>query len=154
MENALSSGDTICTGDGPQTPQSAHPRSPTVQNRDALEEGEITEGEASSIALTSQRTREKVQLQLDTAVLTRLNRRTPSPVADSNRTSTPATSCHTPTVDDGMTAEDLDRAKSLVLDLLGWGVTPEYLVDYGVSAGALYRIFTDLRLRLPTNLVP
>ncbi|KAF9460395.1 hypothetical protein BDZ94DRAFT_1266133 [Collybia nuda] len=48
--------------------------------------------------------------------------------------------------------EELDHAKSLVLDLLGWGVEPEYLVDCGVSAPVLYRIFTDLHLRLPTNL--
>ncbi|KAL4063338.1 hypothetical protein V8B97DRAFT_2061632 [Scleroderma yunnanense] len=51
-----------------------------------------------------------------------------------------------------MTEEELDRAKSVVLDLLGWGVTPEYLVDCGVSPGALVRIFNDLYLRLPTNL--
>lgn len=53
-----------------------------------------------------------------------------------------------------VTEEELDRAKTLVLDLLGWGVTPEYLVDYGVSSGVLVRIFSDLRLRLPTNLFP
>lgn len=51
-----------------------------------------------------------------------------------------------------VTKEDLDRAKSLVLDLLGWGVTPEYLVECGLSPGAIYKIFTDLRLRLPKNL--
>ncbi|TFK32259.1 hypothetical protein BDQ12DRAFT_728814 [Crucibulum laeve] len=51
-----------------------------------------------------------------------------------------------------LTPEELDRAKSLVLDLLGWGVEPEYLVYCGVSQPAIYKIFTDLRLRLPTNL--
>lgn len=51
-----------------------------------------------------------------------------------------------------VTTEELDQAKDLVLDLLGWGVTPEYLVECGVSASAICRIFTDLRLRLPTNL--
>ncbi|KAF8415075.1 hypothetical protein L210DRAFT_2760013 [Boletus edulis BED1] len=50
-----------------------------------------------------------------------------------------------------MTEEDLDRAKSLVLDLLGWGITPEYL-ECGLSPAAIYAIFTDLRLRLPSNL--
>jgi hypothetical protein len=48
--------------------------------------------------------------------------------------------------------EDLDHAKSLVLDLLGWGVTPEYLVECGVSTSAILRIFGDLKLRLPYNL--
>ncbi|KAJ7721716.1 hypothetical protein DFH07DRAFT_857449 [Mycena maculata] len=51
-----------------------------------------------------------------------------------------------------MTAEDLEHAKDIVLDLLGWGVEPEYLVECGVSAGTIRRIFTDLRLRLPKNL--
>ncbi|KAH9474433.1 hypothetical protein JR316_0012892 [Psilocybe cubensis] len=48
--------------------------------------------------------------------------------------------------------EELSQAKLLVLDLLGWGVEPEFLVTSGVSAEALYRIFTDLNLRLPHNL--
>lgn len=53
-----------------------------------------------------------------------------------------------------MIASDLklDLAKDIVLDLLGWGVTPEYLVEAGVSSAALYAIFTDLHLRLPSNL--
>lgn len=55
-------------------------------------------------------------------------------------------------LDNTVTPEQLDHAKTLVLDLLGWGVEPEYLVDSGVSSGAIFRIFSDLRLRLPTNL--
>lgn len=51
-----------------------------------------------------------------------------------------------------VTHEELDRAKSLVLDLLGWGVTPEYLIEYGVSQQIIVKIFTDLNLRLPANL--
>ncbi|KAJ7746608.1 hypothetical protein B0H16DRAFT_1556415 [Mycena metata] len=51
-----------------------------------------------------------------------------------------------------MTPQDLDLAKDIVLDLLGWGVDPEYLVDCGVSAATIHRIFTDLKLRLPQNL--
>ncbi|KAJ7671652.1 hypothetical protein DFH06DRAFT_1178269 [Mycena polygramma] len=51
-----------------------------------------------------------------------------------------------------MTAEELDHAKDIVLDLLGWGVEPEYLVECGVSGAVIHRIFTDLRLRLPKNL--
>ncbi|KZP16096.1 hypothetical protein FIBSPDRAFT_866331 [Athelia psychrophila] len=48
--------------------------------------------------------------------------------------------------------QEIARAKDIVLDLLGWGVTPEYLVDAGVSSAALYAIFKDLNLRLPSNL--
>jgi hypothetical protein len=48
--------------------------------------------------------------------------------------------------------EELDLAKSIVLDLLGWGVEPEYLIECGVSSQAIYKIFTDLHLRLPNNL--
>lgn len=51
-----------------------------------------------------------------------------------------------------MSPQELERAKDIVLDLLGWGMPPEYLVDVGVSSVALRRIFTDLRLRLPGNL--
>jgi len=45
-----------------------------------------------------------------------------------------------------------DTAKDNILDLLGWGVTPEYLVDLGLSRELLYYIFTELNLRLPDNL--
>ncbi|KAG6831080.1 hypothetical protein H0H87_006196 [Tephrocybe sp. NHM501043] len=48
--------------------------------------------------------------------------------------------------------QELELAKDVVLDLLGWGVQPEYLVDCGISSHAIYRIFTDLNLRLPSNL--
>jgi len=52
-----------------------------------------------------------------------------------------------------VTEGQIDDAKSLVLDLLGWGVDPEYLVTSGVHPELIYRIFTDLHLRLPKNLV-
>jgi hypothetical protein len=51
-----------------------------------------------------------------------------------------------------VSVQELDHAKNLVLDLLGWGVEPEFLVDEGISAQLIYRVFTDLNLRLPTNL--
>jgi len=51
-----------------------------------------------------------------------------------------------------VTPNQLDQAKDIVLDLLGWGVTPEYLVECGVSSQILYTIFSDLRLRLPKNI--
>ncbi|TFK46167.1 hypothetical protein OE88DRAFT_1668009 [Heliocybe sulcata] len=52
-----------------------------------------------------------------------------------------------------LTETDLERAKSLVLDLLGWGVPPEYLVEHGVSPEIIVRIFTELNLRMPSNIV-
>ncbi|KAG1766277.1 hypothetical protein EDD22DRAFT_950639 [Suillus occidentalis] len=52
-----------------------------------------------------------------------------------------------------LTRQDLDHTKNLVLDLLCRGVSPECLAEAGVSAGVLYRVFTDINLRLPTNLV-
>ncbi|KAG1743150.1 hypothetical protein EDD22DRAFT_1006250 [Suillus occidentalis] len=52
-----------------------------------------------------------------------------------------------------VTRQGMDHIKNLVLDLLSWGVSPEYLVEAGVSTGVSYRVFTDLKLRLPTNLL-
>ncbi|KAF5346635.1 hypothetical protein D9758_013203 [Tetrapyrgos nigripes] len=51
-----------------------------------------------------------------------------------------------------LSEHQLNRAKDLILDLLGWGVSPEYLVHVGVSSHTIHRVFTDLNLRLPTNL--
>ncbi|KAF5382596.1 hypothetical protein D9615_002894 [Tricholomella constricta] len=45
-----------------------------------------------------------------------------------------------------------DRAKDVVLDLLGWGVAPEYLVDCGLTREIVYYVFNELNLRLPQNL--
>ncbi|KAJ2919689.1 hypothetical protein MD484_g641, partial [Candolleomyces efflorescens] len=53
-----------------------------------------------------------------------------------------------------LSLDDLDRAKDLVLDLLGWGVQPQYLLEAGVSAELIHRVFTDLNLRLPRDFVP
>ncbi|EJC97881.1 uncharacterized protein FOMMEDRAFT_171291 [Fomitiporia mediterranea MF3/22] len=52
-----------------------------------------------------------------------------------------------------MTDTQLDQAKVLVLDLLGWGVPPEYLLQRGISHALLYTVFTDLRLRLPDSII-
>jgi hypothetical protein len=45
-----------------------------------------------------------------------------------------------------------DAAKDIVLDLLGWGVPPEYFVDCGLSREIVYYVFSELNLRLPQNL--
>ncbi|EIM87991.1 uncharacterized protein STEHIDRAFT_155350 [Stereum hirsutum FP-91666 SS1] len=51
-----------------------------------------------------------------------------------------------------MNQHEFAAAKEAVLDLLGWGVPSEYLVDCGLSRQLLYYVFTELNLHLPTNL--
>ncbi|KAI0632426.1 hypothetical protein C8Q77DRAFT_1060166 [Trametes polyzona] len=51
-----------------------------------------------------------------------------------------------------MTQAQYDAAKDIVLDLLGWGVPPEYLVNCGLSREIVYYVFVELNLRLPSNL--
>lgn len=51
-----------------------------------------------------------------------------------------------------MNRAQYDRAKDLVLDLLGWGVPSEYLVDCGLSREIVFYVFSELQLRLPANL--
>ncbi|KAJ7069770.1 hypothetical protein C8F01DRAFT_1113918 [Mycena amicta] len=51
-----------------------------------------------------------------------------------------------------MNQEQYDTAKDIVLDLLGWGVPPHYLVDCNLSREIVYYVFTELNLRLPHNL--
>lgn len=51
-----------------------------------------------------------------------------------------------------MNAQEYENAKDIVLDLLGWGVEPEYIADTGVSREVIFYVFTELHLRLPRNL--
>ncbi|KAF7795162.1 hypothetical protein EIP86_006311 [Pleurotus ostreatoroseus] len=51
-----------------------------------------------------------------------------------------------------MSQAQYDTAKDIVLDLLGWGVPPEYLVNCGLSREIVYYVFIELNLRLPSNL--
>ncbi|KAI0269745.1 hypothetical protein BC834DRAFT_569084 [Gloeopeniophorella convolvens] len=51
-----------------------------------------------------------------------------------------------------ITQKEYDKVKEIVLDLLGYGVTPEYLVDCGLSREIIFYVFTELNLRLPSNL--
>lgn len=51
-----------------------------------------------------------------------------------------------------MTQDQYNTAKDIVLDLLGWGVPPEYLVDCNLSRHVVFYVFTELNLRMPTNL--
>ncbi|KAG1770286.1 hypothetical protein EV702DRAFT_1202470 [Suillus placidus] len=135
-----------------QTPSSMT----AVTDQDNLEEGEISEEDVSSTASTSPRIAgQLLNISSGTIGLS-------SESVQSSRLSSPSiTACGstatstTPQYSDmgPMTCQDLDHTKNLVLDLLGWGVSPEYLVEAGVSAGVIYRVFTDLNLRLPTNLV-
>ncbi|KAI0357433.1 hypothetical protein OH77DRAFT_1398850 [Trametes cingulata] len=51
-----------------------------------------------------------------------------------------------------LTQAQYDTAKDIILDLLGWGVPPEYLVNCGLSREMVYYVFVELNLRLPANL--
>lgn len=51
-----------------------------------------------------------------------------------------------------MTEEQYLTARDIILDLLGWGVPPEYLVECGLSREIIYYIFIEYNLRLPSNL--
>ncbi|KAF8627471.1 hypothetical protein AX17_006283 [Amanita inopinata Kibby_2008] len=51
-----------------------------------------------------------------------------------------------------MNQPQYEAAKDIILDLLGWGVPPEYLVDCGLSKEIVFYVFTELNLRLPQNL--
>ncbi|KAM5539515.1 hypothetical protein V8D89_006967 [Ganoderma adspersum] len=51
-----------------------------------------------------------------------------------------------------LTQAQYDLAKDTILDLLGWGVPPEYLVDSGLSREIIFYVFIELNLRLPKNL--
>lgn len=50
-----------------------------------------------------------------------------------------------------MTQSQYDAAKDIILDLLGWGVSPEYLVDCGLSRELIFYVFTELNIRFPRN---
>lgn len=51
-----------------------------------------------------------------------------------------------------VTESQYKDARDAILDLLGWGVSPEYLVNCGVSREVIYYIFVEYNLRLPENL--
>ncbi|KAI0052698.1 hypothetical protein FA95DRAFT_1532610 [Auriscalpium vulgare] len=53
-----------------------------------------------------------------------------------------------------LTQDQYNSTKDIVLDLLGWGVPPEYLVDCGLSREIIFYVFTELNLRLPANFDP
>jgi hypothetical protein len=48
-----------------------------------------------------------------------------------------------------VTQQQYDTIKDIILDLLGWGVPPAYLVDCGVSREAVFYVFSELNLALP-----
>lgn len=43
-------------------------------------------------------------------------------------------------------------ARDIILDLLGWGVSPEYLVNCGLSREIIFYVFAEHNLRLPSNI--
>jgi hypothetical protein len=51
-----------------------------------------------------------------------------------------------------VTQRKYDATKEVILDILGYGVPPEYLIECGISKEIIYYVFTELNLRLPSNL--
>ncbi|KAF8842143.1 hypothetical protein BDN67DRAFT_409177 [Paxillus ammoniavirescens] len=51
-----------------------------------------------------------------------------------------------------MTQDQYNTAKDIILDLLGWAVPPEYLLECNLSRQVIFYVFTELNLRLPSNL--
>ena len=51
-----------------------------------------------------------------------------------------------------VTQRQYDTVKEVILDILGYGVPPEYLIDCGISKEIIYYVFTELNLCLPSNL--
>jgi hypothetical protein len=46
-----------------------------------------------------------------------------------------------------VTAEEFIEAKSTILDLLGWGVPPEYFINCGLTREAIFYAFTEMNLK-------
>ena len=46
-----------------------------------------------------------------------------------------------------VTAQEFSEAKTIILDLLGWGVPSEYLLRCGLGRESIYYTFTELNLR-------
>ncbi|RXW24440.1 hypothetical protein EST38_g1425 [Candolleomyces aberdarensis] len=152
---------------------------PVVQDSHMREEGEISDEEGSSKRLSAKAAAELPPQQPPAAPeqplpapggLSLLDRITDPPkvlpsMAESlkplsERISSPPTastssrSIHTGQVRPNVPMDQLkyDLAKDLFLELLGWGVDPEYLVEAGLTRELIYYAFTELNLRLPNNL--
>ncbi|KAJ7678551.1 hypothetical protein B0H17DRAFT_1078686 [Mycena rosella] len=119
------------------------------QNPDSVEDGEIVEPSPASLEPSRPGAHTETETVLSDSIDSRHEFMSEQPSPPSSVT---VSSPRIPPVSYSMTAEELDLAKDIVLDLLGWGVDAEYLLDCGVSAVLIHRIFTDLRLRLPRNL--
>lgn len=50
-----------------------------------------------------------------------------------------------------VTQDQYEIVKDIILDLLGWGVPPTYLIDCGVSREAIFYVFSELNLALPEH---
>lgn len=52
-----------------------------------------------------------------------------------------------------VTEEQYAESRIILLELLSWGVSPEHLVQVGLSTQGALVLFKDLRIRLPSNLL-
>ncbi|CAA7262930.1 unnamed protein product [Cyclocybe aegerita] len=53
-----------------------------------------------------------------------------------------------------LTQDEYDTVKDIILDLLGWGVPPDYLIECGLSQAVIYYVFSELNLSLPESFNP
>ncbi|QRW00421.1 hypothetical protein RhiJN_28439 [Ceratobasidium sp. AG-Ba] len=120
------------------------------------EDGEILEdGQNKAIAIELDPSREMVPqsavLDIDNPTNTSYSN-SPSSASTSQPPVAPSISNKTVRPFLNMNATDLEEAKRLILDLLGMGVTPEYLVDCGISSQCLAVCLYEMNLRFPINL--
>lgn len=50
-----------------------------------------------------------------------------------------------------MTFEQFELAKGLILDLIGYGTSPEYLIDVGINPRLVVYCLRELKMRIPSN---
>ncbi|KAI0373743.1 hypothetical protein BV20DRAFT_673363 [Pilatotrama ljubarskyi] len=152
----------------PATPPSPAPEPMDVDDSPAREEGEISESEAPPTPKGKPEPMSPVLGKTDPVTLQKVSAPraiTPAPVMPAVPTVLPLLPHETadsavPTVIDenhvrpglALTQAQYDTAKDIILDLLGWGVPPEYLVNCGLSREMVYYVFVELNLRLPSNL--
>ncbi|KAJ3506569.1 hypothetical protein NLJ89_g6799 [Agrocybe chaxingu] len=104
------------------------------------------------------------KLQLHPALVDRISDLAPSPIEiieDRPEISMTEPSQSVPALgpDCVLTQDEYDTVKDIILDLLGWGVPPDYLIECGLSQEVIYYVFSELNLSLPegfnsSSLVP
>ena len=130
-------------------------RSPSVKVEDAYQDATPPRSVSRRLSVETPPVMQKMQTPLESFRL-----ETPLYVLDAYHVR-PGLSCMwisiLPVLSKGLsrftvTQKQYDTAKEVILDILGFGVPPEYLVDCGLSREIIYYVFMELNLRLPNNL--